>query len=121
MELAQKRVDIDFDFFKNLLQNEQERVLADIFQKRKMLNGSFTTSPFGVHMAETGTDAMEKEKGFLFLQQKEKYLRAIKRALKRIDDGTYGICVKCEKPIPVERLEAVPVTTKCIDCKNGEF
>ncbi len=114
------RVDIDFNFFKKLLRNERKRVVQYILKKREMLNENFTP-PFTVHMAESGTDAMEREKGFMFLQKQGKYLRSIERALKRIDEGTYGLCAKCGKPIPVERLEAVPVTTKCINCKNGEL
>ncbi len=40
----------------------------------------------------------------------------IKRALTKIDKGGYGICAECGKPIPAERLKAVPYTDKCIDC-----
>jgi DnaK suppressor protein len=45
-------------------------------------------------------------------------LAEIEAALKRIDDGTYGICTNCGKEIPPERLEARPWATLCIDCKR---
>jgi DnaK suppressor protein len=41
-------------------------------------------------------------------------------ALRRIDDGSYGICGSCSQPIAEERLEALPWTTRCIDCKRRE-
>jgi DnaK suppressor protein len=45
---------------------------------------------------------------------------AINDALKRIEDGTYGICANCGKPIGEERLAAIPWATHCIDCKRLE-
>jgi DnaK suppressor protein len=41
-------------------------------------------------------------------------------ALRRIDDGSYGMCGSCGQPIAEERLEALPWTTRCIDCKRRE-
>ena len=46
-----------------------------------------------------------------------KLLRAIEEAIHRIDQGTYGICMECENHIAPARLEAVPWTRVCIDCK----
>ena len=45
-------------------------------------------------------------------------LAEIDAALKRIDDGTYGICTNRGEQIPVERLEALPYATLCIDCQR---
>ena len=54
----------------------------------------------------------------LALQQTDsKLLRAIEEAIHRIDNGTYGICMECENDIAPARLEAVPWTRVCIDCK----
>jgi len=49
----------------------------------------------------------------------EKSLRDVKDALKRIDDGTYGICKYCKKEIPLQRLEARPTSSACIECKKA--
>ena len=46
-------------------------------------------------------------------------LAEIDAALKRIEEGTYGICTNCGKEIPVDRLEALPWATLCIDCQRG--
>ena len=50
-------------------------------------------------------------------QTDSKLLRAIDEAIHRIDQGTYGICMECENEIAPARLEAVPGTRVCIDCK----
>jgi DnaK suppressor protein len=50
-------------------------------------------------------------------QTDHKLLRAIEEAIHRIDQGTYGICMDCENEIAPARLEAVPWTRVCIDCK----
>ena len=50
-------------------------------------------------------------------QTDSKLLRAIEEAIHRIDHGTYGICMECENEIAPARLEAVPWTRVCIDCK----
>lgn len=83
---------------------------------------------YSSHMAEQGTDEMEREKNYLFVQRDEKYLGYLQDALMRIDQGTYGICVDCRdepknlcKTCPLivkERLELVPITQHCIECKN---
>jgi DnaK suppressor protein len=83
-----------------------------------------------LHMAEQGTDAMEREKTFLYAQRENKFLGYLEEALKRIDAGTYGICVECiEKPqhlcetcplIPKTRLEAVPHSQLCLPMKQKQ-
>ncbi len=55
------------------------------------------------------------------LRGREKgYLAKIDRALEKIHDGTFGICESCEEPIDAARLEARPVTTLCIQCKEDQ-
>ena len=50
-------------------------------------------------------------------QTDSKLLRAIEEAILRMDQGTYGICTDCENEIPNVRLDAVPWTRVCVDCK----
>ena len=52
--------------------------------------------------------------------RERKLITKINEALKRIDDGVYGICELCGEDISVKRLEARPVTTCCIECKKEE-
>ncbi|HOV37552.1 MAG TPA: TraR/DksA family transcriptional regulator [Spirochaetales bacterium] len=52
--------------------------------------------------------------------QELKRLRLIDAALARIENGKYGICMKCNKKIPQERLQAIPYAILCVDCKNSD-
>jgi DnaK suppressor protein len=58
--------------------------------------------------------AMAKASGL----RREAMLRNIEAALRRIDDGTYGLCRDCDKPINPKRLEFDPTALRCIDCAN---
>ncbi len=49
-----------------------------------------------------------------------KRLRLIDSALTRIQQGKYGLCMKCGKRIPRERLEAIPYALMCVECKNAD-
>jgi DnaK suppressor protein len=53
-------------------------------------------------------------------QTDTKLLRAIDEALQRVEQGTFGICMDCEEPIAEARLDAVPWTRVCIDCKEKQ-
>ncbi|MEG8947622.1 TraR/DksA family transcriptional regulator [Rosettibacter firmus] len=85
-------------------------------------------SPYSLHMAEQGTDAMEREKLYLWAQRENKFLGYLDDALQRIENGTYGICIECiDEPqnlcptcplIPKERLMAVPHTQHCLQVKQ---
>lgn len=52
--------------------------------------------------------------------RESRLIKKLKQALERIENGTFGICEECEEEISLKRLQARPVTTKCIDCKENE-
>ena len=52
--------------------------------------------------------------------RESRLINKIQAALNRIEDKTYGICESCGEDISIKRLEARPVTAKCIDCKEEE-
>ena len=66
--------------------------------------------------------SLESDRNFeLRIRDRERKLIAkMQEALKRIDDGTFGVCDSCGGPISEKRLQARPVTTQCIDCKTKE-
>lgn len=120
--------------FKDILLKERDAIIASARANMQSLvddeSGEYVGDnlTYASHMAEQGTDEMEREKNYLFVQRDEKYLGYIQQALARIDQGTYGICIDCiEEPknlcdtcplIPKERLELVPITQHCIECKK---
>ncbi|HEX9828604.1 MAG TPA: TraR/DksA C4-type zinc finger protein [Bacteroidota bacterium] len=112
----------DLEHFKKLIQDRRKEILEDLETlKSSMMDvatGEYVTenSTYSLHM-EQGTDAMEREKTFLFASREGKFLNYLDDALKRIEKGEYGFCVDCGKLIDKERLEAVPHAQLCIDCK----
>lgn len=77
-------------------------------------------SAYSYHMADQGTDTMNREMSFLFASNAGKVIIAIDDALDRIANGTFGSCVICHKIIGPARLEAVPQARLCIECKSAE-
>lgn len=112
--------------FEAQLQSKKAEVLERIENLREITmeahfsEGSAERSGYSDHMADQGTDAMEREKAFLFLSREEKYLQQILQALQRIELGEYGICRVCEQEIDSKRLEIVPTTRICVPCKVTE-
>jgi len=51
------------------------------------------------------------------LEKARQRIVILKDALRRVDTPAYGICIKCTKPIPIERMKAIPTTTRCISCQ----
>lgn len=111
-------------YFKKLLMEKRKEVLERINHLREVAlespANSGNNSGYSFHMADQGTDAMEREKAFLFLSREEKYLQQIDRSLNAIELGEYGICRVCGKEIDEERLKAVPTTRICVPCKTAE-
>ena len=77
-------------------------------------------SAYSFHMADAGTDAMEREKLYLMLARLRKFVGYLDRALERIENKTYGICKVTGNPIAKERLEAVPHTEISIEAKLNQ-
>ena len=66
------------------------------------------------HSADVATETFEREKDFSILEQVEAELADVDRALRRLDDGTYGTCEACGQPIGDDRLEAMPAARFCV-------
>lgn len=75
------------------------------------------SSNYSLHM-EQGTDAMEREKTFLFASRGSKFVNQLDDALQRIEAKSYGVCKACGLLVPKERLEAVPTAQTCAEFKN---
>jgi RNA polymerase-binding transcription factor DksA len=73
-------------------------------------------------MADQGTDAMEREKQFLFASQEGRYLWHVNEALRRLygAPGRFGKCEQCGEEIGFDRLDALPHARLCIKCKAKE-
>ena len=74
-------------------------------------------SAFGMHQADAGSDAYDKDFALSLLSQEQDALYEIEEALKRIENGTYGICEMSGKEIPAARLEALPFARLTVECQ----
>jgi RNA polymerase-binding transcription factor DksA len=103
------------------LQTEQQRVEGLIQSVRGELGDGGENeqvselADYDQHPADTGSETFEREKDLSILEQLETELAEIQAALRRIDEGTYGIDEVTGEPIPPERLEAVPTARTNVD------
>ena len=75
-------------------------------------------SAFGMHQADAGSDAYDRDFALSLLSQEQDALYEIDQALKRIDLGTYGVCEMSGKSIPHARLEAIPFARFTVECQS---
>lgn len=77
-------------------------------------------SAYDQHPADFGTEMYERSKDLGLLEDTRRQIRQIEDALAAIEEGTYGVCRRCGTEIPEERLEAIPETNLCVDCRLVE-
>jgi RNA polymerase-binding protein DksA len=115
---------IDTEHFRRRLLEDRTRVKEALDYLHEENPGSMEDEtqeiPSDNHPGDVATITHDREIDYTLEENEERVLAAIDAALKRIDDGTFGICGSCGQPIAVERLEALPYTTQCIDCKRRE-
>jgi len=116
--------DEELEHFKELILKRRKNARDDIERMREQVKEAKEhagdDSAYSFHMADAGTDAMEREKLYLMIARQQKYIRYLDRALERIENKTYGICKVTGEPIAKERLEAVPHTEISIEAKQKQ-
>ena len=110
------------DRYRDILLDERARVSATIQRLHEDNAGTIEDETeeetFDNHLADSATATLNREIDYTLEENSEHVLADIDAALKRIEDGTFGICTSCGKQIPEERLEARPWATLCIDCQR---
>ncbi len=108
---------------KRLLE-ERERVVNELghYDEQTLQASNGDMSSYSFHMADQGTDAMEREKRFLFASKEGRYLWHVNEALRRLyqNPKDFGKCHECGDEIAFERLDALPHARLCISCKAKE-
>ena len=94
---------------------EREQVLAELAGIEVEGPGQMTYGS----QAAAATHVFEQQRDLALRERNEQHLAAVDAALARVDDGTYGLCESCGKPIAPERLEALPSAALCIDCQRS--
>ena len=114
---------VDTDRFRQMLLEERDRVRGAIDYLHQENPGTIEDETgddsYDNHLADVATVTFDREMDYTLEDNSESVLSAIEAALTRIQEGAYGTCTNCGKPIPVERLEALPWAELCIDCKRA--
>jgi RNA polymerase-binding protein DksA len=115
---------LDTEHFKQRLLDERRRAQEALDyiheENRSQLEDEREEIQSDNHPGDMATSTFDRELDATLEGNEERLLQAIDAALQRIEDGTYGACQNCGQPIGEERLEALPSTTRCIDCKRRE-
>jgi DnaK suppressor protein len=125
--MAKKLTKKQIEVLQQRLLRERDRALRSLGQfdelaKQSAEQNDSDSYSYSDHMADLGTDAMEREKMLLFASKEGRYLYRVQEALRRLykEPDSFGLCHSCGKLIDFERLEALPHARYCIDCKLKE-
>lgn len=115
----------DLKHFEERLLEERKKLLGQLGYLERTLNqtqrdSAGDLSAYSFHMADMGTDAMEREKTFLFASAEGRLLYNVDQALRRIYRSEYGICESCGKEIGKARLDAIPAVSLCVACQEKQ-
>ncbi len=116
----------DLEKYKKILEDARRKIAGDIRHLEgdslnlNQKDASGDLSGYSFHMADMATDNFDREFTLGLASSEQQILNMISNALRKIDDGGYGVCEDCQKPIPQKRLAAVPYTRLCIKCQEIE-
>ena len=107
----------DLEFFKELLSQRLEELLSQADNTVSGMTAQKENFP-----DPTDRASLEADRNFMLRirDREHKLIKKIKKALDRIENGTFGICDSCGEDISIKRIKARPVTTQCIDRKTKE-
>jgi DnaK suppressor protein len=113
--------------FEKRLLEERARAMKELGHYDESFNATLQASDgdlssYSFHMADQGTDAMEREKAFLMASKEGRFLWHLNQALRRLYQSPerFGKCEQCGEDISYERLDALPHARLCINCKEKE-
>lgn len=112
----------DLNSFRNALLRLQSRIRGNVTHLTDEALSSSAGGSDGksknahADQADQGSDQFDQDLSLLLLQNEEQTLEEIRDALARVDEGSFGICEECEKPVPKARLKALPYTRYCVKC-----
>ena len=95
------------------------RALSADNLKRSPVDANGDISTHSTHMADHGTDNFDRELALNLASGRQESIYDIEEAIRRIDEGTYGVCESCGGPIEHPRLKALPFAKKCVACQSA--
>ena len=115
--------DKEIKHFKEVIRKKRNDLLEEINESKEkadeILKSSTANSLYSSHMADASSDHVDLEKAYYMISRNKIFLGYLDKALIMIKDKSFGICQSCDKLIHKDRLEEVPHTTQCFDCKSN--
>lgn len=114
------------EFYRKLLLKKREEVQGDISHiseetlKKSQKDASGDISGYTFHMADVATDNYDREFSLDLASKERGVLVEINYALQKLQEGKFGLCESCKKPISLVRLKAVPYATLCLKCQQNK-
>jgi DnaK suppressor protein len=116
----------DLKHFEDRLLDERTRAVAQVGQFQDQVgtnqeDAAGELSSWRFHMADLGSETMEREQTFLMASREGRLLWHIDEALRRLYQSpeTFGVCEECGQRIGYERLDAIPYVVRCVNCKQS--
>ena len=116
----------DLQYYKKLILKKKEDVLNEIKHisedtlKKSIKDASGDISGYTYHMADIATDTYDREFSMGIASNERKLVYESDDALKKIEEGDFGICEICKSPIPKTRLKALPYARLCLKCQEAK-
>ncbi|MFA5038486.1 MAG: TraR/DksA family transcriptional regulator [Candidatus Omnitrophota bacterium] len=113
------------ELYKKLLLEKREEIAGDISHiseetlKKSQKDASGDISGYTFHMADVATDNYDREFSLGLASKERGVLMEINYSLQKIQEGTFGFCESCKKPISKIRLKAVPYAKLCLKCQQS--
>ncbi|MFA5058999.1 MAG: TraR/DksA family transcriptional regulator [Candidatus Omnitrophota bacterium] len=109
--------------YKKILLGMKEKIVGEIKQmsndasvSQKEIAGD--SSGHGMHIADIASDMYDREFSLGLASNDRELLYKVNEALQKVNDGNFGICAQCAKPIAVARLKAIPYAQTCLKCQE---
>lgn len=123
-KLKKKYTKKDLLEFKKAVLKKKEEILAEIKHisedtlKKSQKEASGDISGYTYHMADVASDNYDREFSLVLASNERELLYALDEALKKIEDGSFGICEDCKNLIAKNRLKALPYAPLCVKCQS---
>jgi len=113
---------VNLEKLRSRLKSEKKRLLGELEEIKVSTQPAELRregSPFGKR-EEEATESFELEKRLALEKQIKEHLAEVEHALRKFEEGTYGLCDVCHQPIDPARLEALPEANLCLNCKSKQ-
>ncbi|MDH5371426.1 MAG: TraR/DksA C4-type zinc finger protein [Acidimicrobiia bacterium] len=113
---------INYDAARIALNDERAKLVHQLEELGATESGDLRSDvEFGDSFADAGAATAERTEVIGLIESLKRQLDSVDGALVKLDDGQYGLCVTCGKPIGAARMEARPTSVRCMDCKSRKL